>query len=350
MRGLVAVQTLAQRSTAGLCRSASAIGTSRALLLAANASPVIQTTRPAPSSFLSAPAAASCAAPRCFSQTAIQQKKGGKKEKKGGAATSSSSSSSSSSHNENDAGAEDDGGSHPAADPTDAFNFVDVESRWQRTETHHEEKFKELKRALSSGAAGVLGDGEGGIDVDAVGKTPVVDHESGDENNHVPLSQLALVIPRAGGRVVELRMHNPASRKAIVSAVQTNPLFHGQQPQPDPNDELVLLIRLGGAVAAGGPAAGGKGAKSGGGSAAAAAVAERSRRVHELANTWRSQIRKATERRKKTHQQWKKDKLVQPDDLHRLDRDLLKGQEKRMAKVDAAEKEALKQAERVSSR
>ncbi|CAK7215491.1 WD repeat-containing protein 6 [Sporothrix curviconia] len=342
--GMAAVQTLAQRSTAGRCRAASAIGASRSLLLAAHASPGLHTTRPAPGSFLAAPANALCAAPRCFSQTAIQQKKGGKKEKKGGPAVSSSSSS-------EDHGADDDGGSHPVADPTDAFNFADVESRWQRTETHHEEKFKELKRALSSGAAGALGDGEGGIDVDVVGKTPVVDPKadpaSSSGDNHVPLSQLALVIPRSGGRVVELRMHNPASRKAIVSAVQTNPLFHGQQPQPDPNDELVLLIKLGGAAggaAAAAAAAGGKGRGS------SAAAAEHTRRVHELANTWRSQIRKATERRKKTHQQWKKDKAVQPDDLHRLDRDLLKGQEKRMAKVDAAEKEALKQAERVSTR
>ena len=298
----------------------------------------------------------------------MQQKKGGggggggKKDKKGGAAVSSSNRG-----NDHASAADDDGGNHPVADPTDPYNFADVESRWQRAEMHYEEKFKELKRALSSGAAGVLGDGEGGIDVEAVGKTPVVDHEaaaaaaaadrsssSGHHDNHVPLSQLALVIPRAGGRVVELRMHNPASRKAIVSAVQSNPLFHGQQPQPDPNDELVLLIKLGGAGGAGGDAAAGsgKGGKGGGGgvSAAAAAAAERIRRVNELANTWRSQIRKATERRKKTHQQWKKDKTVQPDDLHRLDRDLLKGQEKRMAKVDAAEKEALKQAERVNTR
>ncbi|CAK7273653.1 ribosome-recycling factor [Sporothrix epigloea] len=312
MRGLVAAQTLAQRGTAGLRRPARA---------------------------------------RCFSHTVIQQKKGGKKDKKGGAAAATSSSSSSSKHESS--GADDDGGNHPIADPADAFNFADVESRWQRAEIHHEEKFKELKRALSSGAAGVLGDGEGGIDIDAVGKTPVVDREADASHgdNHVPLSQLALVIPRAGGRLVELRMHNPASRKAIISAVQSNPLFHGQQPQPDPNDELVLLLKLGGAgsAAAAGGRDGVKGSK-GGTSPTAAAIADRTRRVNELANTWRSQIRKATERRHKMHQQWKKDKAVQPDDLHRLERDLLKGQEKRMAKLDVAEKEALKQAERISSR
>lgn len=330
-----------------ICINISAIGTS---ILATRPSSAVQTTRPTSSGFLCTPATASCLAARCFSHTAIQQKKGGKKDKKGGAAAATSTSSSSSNHESS--GADDDGGNHPIADPADAFNFADVESRWQRAETHHEEKFKELKRALSSGTAGVLGDGEGGIDVDAVGKTPVVDREADTSHgdNHVPLSQLALVIPRAGGRLVELRMHNPASRKAIISAVQSNPLFHGQQPQPDPNDELVLLLKLGGAGSA---AVSGKDSakgSKGGTSPAAAAIAERTRRVNELANTWRSQIRKATERRHKMHQQWKKDKAVQPDDLHRLERDLLKGQEKRMAKVDASEKEALKQAERISSR
>ncbi|CAK7273819.1 ribosome-recycling factor [Sporothrix epigloea] len=348
MRGIVTAQTLVQRGTAGLCRPAKhfcAVGASQGLVQAGRPLSVLQAMRMTSGSILPAPAAVSCSSSRCFSNTAVQQKKGGKKDKKGGAVAASSSSHEST-------GADDDGGNHPTADPADAFNFADVESRWQRTEAHHEEKFKELKRALSSGAAGVLGDGEGGIDVDAVGKTPVLDRETdaSHADNHVPLSQLALVIPRAGGRLVELRMHNPASRKAIISAVQSNPLFHGQQPQPDPNDELVLLLKLGGAGSAvAGVKDGAKGAK-GGVNPAAAAVAERTRRVNELANTWRSQIRKATERRHKTHQQWKKDKAIQPDDLHRLERDLLKGQEKRMAKVDATEKEALKQAERISSR
>lgn len=312
----------------------SAIATSRTFLQAANTSPVLRTA-PTPttrhsSSFL-------VSSRRCFSQTAVQSKKGGKKEKKGAAPPSSSSSSS------KDDGADDDGGNHPVADPADAFNFADVESRWQRSEVHHDEKFKELKRSLSGG--GGAGDGEGGVDVDAIGKTQVTlkgevegEGESAVEapSSLVPLSQLALVIPRAGGRVVELRMHNPASRKAIVSAVQTNPLFQGQQPQSDANDELVLLIKLGGVND-----------KT---TSSAAAAAERTRRVHDLANAWRAQIRKATARRQKAHQQWKKDKTVQPDDLHRLDRDLLKGQEKRMAKIDAAEKEALKHAERINKR
>ncbi|CAK7197362.1 ribosome-recycling factor [Sporothrix eucalyptigena] len=350
MRSIATAQRLAQRSTTSLCRTASAIGASRTLLLAANASPILPATRPSPGSFLAPQSAISCSAPRCFSQTAIQQKKSGKKEKKGGAAAPSSSSSSPS--KDDHSGAYEDGGSHPTANPEDAFNFADVESRWQRSEVHHEEKFKELKRALNSGSAGMLGDGEGGIDVDAIGKTPVAHkEEESDVTENVPLSQLALVIPRAGGRVVELRMHNPASRKSIVSAVQTNPLFHGQQPQPDPNDELVLLIKLGGAGSAAGKDADKKSGKAAGGaSAAAVAAAERTRRVHDLANTWREQIRRATERRKKTHQHWKKDKLVQPDDLHRLDRDLLKGQEKRMAKIDALEKEVLKVAEQANRR
>ncbi len=307
---------------------------------------------------------------------------GGKKDKKA-AATSPAS-------QDHDLADEDDGsggGNHPHANPADPFNFADVESRWQRSEVHYEDKFKELRRALGGGG-GSGAHGEGAVDVDAIGDTPVTirgegegdvaaapsgkrghGHAHGHPHGHgheaaaeaaaattttVPLSQLALIIPRAGGRVVELRMHSPASRKAIVSAVQTNPLFNGQQPQPDANDELVLLVKMGGSAAgATGAPSGGSGgskAKANAMSAAEAAAAERTRRVHDLANAWRAQIRRATARRQKTHQTWKKEAAVRPDDLHRLDRDLLKGQEKRMGKIDAAEKEMLRQLERVNRR
>ncbi|KAL1903588.1 ribosome-recycling factor [Sporothrix stenoceras] len=361
MRSIATVQTLAQRGTVGLVRPASAIASSRTLLQAANASPALRKA--------SAPTTLHTnillvASQRSFSQTAVQLKKGGnkkedksskkeeklskkeeklnkkeeklskkdKKDKKGGSSASSSSSA------KDDAGDEA-GGNHPAADPEDMYNFADVESRWQRSEVHHEEKFKELKRSLTAGAGGL--DGDGAVDVDAIGSAPVtvkggVEGEGGSAvhkaDSVVPLSQLAIVIPRAGGRVVELRMHNPSSRKAITSAVQTNPLFQGQQPQPDPNDELVLLIKVG--------PVNDKVASSAG------ATAERTRRVTDLANSWREQIRKATGRRQKVHQQWKKDDTVRPDDFYRLEKELTKGQEKRMAKVDAAEKEALKLAEK----
>ncbi|ERS99703.1 hypothetical protein HMPREF1624_03066 [Sporothrix schenckii ATCC 58251] len=309
MHSAAAVQRLVQRSTVGLGRSASAIAASRTLALAAGVPITLRATPTSTSAYTNRFVAA---AQRSFSQTAVPCKK--KKV------------------TEDDDHA--DGGNHPAPKAADAFNFEDTESRWQRTEVHYLEKFKELKRSLSGG--GGAGDGDGGVDVDAIGKTRVV-QKSGDEaGDEVPLSQLALIIPRAGGRVVELRMHNPASRKAITSAVQTNPLFQGQQPQLDPNDELVLLIRLGGAND-----------KT---TSSAAAAAERLRRVHDLANAWRTDLRKATTRRQKIHQGWKKDKSVQPDDLFRLDRELLKGQDKRMAKVDATEKDAAKHAERINKR
>lgn len=203
---------------------------------------------------------------------------------------------------------------------------------------HHEEKFKELKRSLTSGAHGL--DGDGAVDVDAIGGVSVTvkggyEGEGGSAvhvpDSVVPLSQLAIVIPRSGGRVVELRMHNPSSRKAIMSAVQSNPLFQGQQPQPDPNDELVLLIKVGGVSD---------------NTSSAKAKAERVRRVTDLANSWREQIRSASARRQKTHKQWRKDKTVQDDDFFKLEKEVSKGQDKRMAKVDAAEKEALKAAEK----
>lgn len=287
-------------------------------------------------------------------------KKDGKKDKKDKASSSSSSSSSQS----RETADEEDGAGHPQADVEDPFNLADVESRWQRSNGHHEDKLKELRRALGSGAA----DGSAIVDVDAIGATPVsvgTDQQHQQHQQHqplphkgqhkgaaattpatatatatTPLAELALVIPRAGGRFVELRMHSAASRKAITRAVQASPLFHGQQPQPDPDDELVLLIRTGS------PHEGG----TAGSSEAAAVAAERVRRVSDLANAWRAQIRRATARRQKTHQTWKKDGSVRPDDLHRLDRDLLRGQDKHLARIDTAEKDTLRQLERTGRR
>ena len=122
-----------------------------------------------------------------------------------------------------------------------------------------------------------------------------------------------------------------------MSAVQKNSaVFRGQQPQPDPDDELVLLVKVG--------------AAPGGAGGAASLAAEHARRINDLAHGWRTQIRKATSRRQKTHQTWKKDRTVSPDDLRRLDRDLLKGQEKRMAKVDSEEKDTLRRIEQAGKR
>lgn len=213
---------------------------------------------------------------RGFAHSLVRLKKAGKeakKEKKGKGKTSSTITAD-----------DDDAGNHPQADADEPFNFADVESRWQRSDAHHEEKLRELQRAL--------GDGDGAVDVDAIGAIAVRDSKD-QKDKGVPLAQLALVIPRAGGRFVELRMHSASSRKALVSAVSASPLFRGQQPQPDPDDELVLLIRLGTPHATDG---------QGG---AASETADRVRRVRDLANAWRAQIRRATARRQKTHQAWK---------------------------------------------
>lgn len=317
----------------------SAIAASRTLLQAANTSTSLRTASASTTLHTNNYLVSSH---RSFSQTAVQYKKGGKKDKDVGSKKDKKDKKgrgSASSSSANDDVEDDDGGSNaPAAKPEDIFNFEDVESAWQRVEAHHEEKFKELKRSLTAGAYGL--DGDGAVDVDAIGSVKVTvkgGHEGqGGSAVHlpdsvVPLSQLAIVIPRSGGRVVELRMHNPSSRKAITSAVQSNPLFQGQQPQPDPNDELVLLIKIGGVSD---------------NTSSDKAKAERVRRVKDLANTWREQIRNATARRAKIHKQWKKEKAVQDNDFYKLEKELGKGQDKCMAKIDAAEKDALKAAEK----
>ena len=131
------------------------------------------------------------------------------------------------------------------------------------------------------------------------------------------LSDLAVVVP-TGGRTVEIRMHQAGYRKAVMSAVQASPDFN-QQPQPDPDNELVLYLKV-----------------------EPEDAAEQARRAKELLHAWRERVRLATHARTRKHQDWKKDRAVGVDDLRRLDKELSRKQDAVMAKIDAAEKDILK--------
>lgn len=134
----------------------------------------------------------------------------------------------------------------------------------------------------------------------------------------VPLHEMAVVIPTQG-RTVEIRMHEVSSKKAIMSAIQASEHFN-QQPQPDADNELVLYLKI-----------------------EPESTEELARRAKDLCHEWRDQVRKGTHKRQKLHQQWKKDSRVKSDDVRLLDRDVKKLQDATMAKIDAAEKEAIKQ-------
>ncbi len=141
-------------------------------------------------------------------------------------------------------GGEDNGGEkHPQAkaDPADAFNFSDVEAAWARADEYH--------RASSCSAAGTRAvrgrrhraAGGGVAPAAAAGKESSKKTAAAAAGQTVRLDELAVVVPTRG-RTVEIRMHDPASRKAIMSAVQASADFN-QQPQADPDNELVLFLR-----------------------------------------------------------------------------------------------------------
>ncbi len=134
----------------------------------------------------------------------------------------------------------------------------------------------------------------------------------------VRLDELAVVVPTRG-RTVEIRMHDPASRKAIMSAVQASADFN-QQPQADPDNELVLFLKV-----------------------EIERADDQVRRARELAHEWRDHVRHATHRRQKLHQAWKKDKAVVVDAAHRLDKELAKLQDGALAKIDAVEKDTVRE-------
>lgn len=132
-----------------------------------------------------------------------------------------------------------------------------------------------------------------------------------------PLRELAQVVPK-GGRTVSLLVHEEASVKAILSAVQMSPDFN-QQPQRDPDNPLELILKV---------------------------EPERRedvvKRVKALCHEWRERIRQVRQKRDKVHAQWKKDGVLLPDMKRKADTELDKVIKAKIAEVDAAEKETLK--------
>jgi ribosome recycling factor len=107
------------------------------------------------------------------------------------------------------------------------------------------------------------------INLDPLAKLPVKNKQTGQVTR---LDELAVVVPTKG-RGVEIRMHSASSRRDIMSAVQASEAFN-QQPQPDPDNELVLNMRL-----------------------EAESTADRLRLVHDACHRWRTGVRDAVRER-----------------------------------------------------
>lgn len=182
----------------------------------------------------------------------------------------------------------------------DPYDFEDVLAQWGRADSFHEERLRRLRTER--------------FDPDIIGAVPVQPDRKSAER--VPLRDVALVVHK-GGRTVELRLHQAEHKKAVKSAVQAHPDFN-QQPQDDPDDEYVLYLRV-----------------------EPERAADRERRVRDAGNEWREQIRQVSHKRSKLHKQWLAGRAILPDDQRLLDKELQKRQDKKMAEVEAKEKQAL---------
>ncbi|KAK2004793.1 ribosomal recycling factor [Colletotrichum falcatum] len=195
------------------------------------------------------------------------------------------------------------GSKHPKPDPADPLNFADVASRFESLAAHHTEALK----LLQSGDR---------FSPDAIGAL-VVQPDRKDPTTY-PLRELAEIVPRPGGRTVSLLLHEKDYVKPVMAAVQASPDFN-QQPQRDPDNELELVLKV---------EATNKDAVV--------------RRAKDAAMAWRDKIRTVTEKRKKAHAKWQKDKAIVPDLKRRADKELQKLQDKEMKAVDTAEQQAVR--------
>ncbi|EXF82848.1 ribosomal recycling factor [Colletotrichum fioriniae PJ7] len=195
------------------------------------------------------------------------------------------------------------GSKHPKPDPTDPLNFADVASRFASLSSHHTEILKKLQSGdrFSPDAIGAL----------------AIQPDRKDPTTY-PLLELAEIVPRPGGRTVSLLLHDKDYVKPVMAAVQASPDFN-QQPQRDPDNELELVLKV---------------------EATNKEVVVR--RAKDAAQAWRDKMRVATEKRKKLHAKWEKEKSIVPDLKRRADKELQKVQDKEMKVVDAAEQQTVK--------
>ncbi|KXH55920.1 ribosomal recycling factor [Colletotrichum salicis] len=240
---------------------------------------------------------------RPFSQSPILQKK--KKNEPKYPTADSPAVVSRTSHTVDEADTDDlPGSKHPKPDPTDPLNFADVASRFASLSSHHTEILKKLQSGdrFSPDAIGAL----------------AIQPDRKDPSTTYPLRELAEIVPRPGGRTVSLLLHDKDYVKPVMAAVQASPDFN-QQPQRDPDNELELVLKV-----------------------EATNKDVIVRRAKDAAQAWRDKMRVATEKRKKLHAKWEKEKSIVPDLKRRADKELQKVQDKEMKVVDAAEQQTVK--------
>ncbi|PHH59488.1 hypothetical protein CDD81_3155 [Ophiocordyceps australis] len=143
-----------------------------------------------------------------------------------------------------------------------------------------------------------------------------------EQQQAVPLSQLAEVVPRPSGRIVSLLLHSELYIRPVMSAVQNSKQYN-QQPQRVEDNELELVLKV---------------------------EPERKedvvRRVKQVAQAWRDEVRKARHGHEKQIKEWRRQQVLLSDDVRRGDKMMQKVQDKTMKEIDAHEAKCIKQLER----
>lgn len=228
-----------------------------------------------------------CAPKRLFSQTAAAAKKKQPEQK----ASKNSASSASSPPSSSDA---------PKPNLEDPFDFADLEYAFTKGTEHY---LNELTKARSGGR----------FNPDVLGALRVRPDKKSPET--FPLHELAAIVPKRGSRKVSILVHELANVKPIMTAIQSSPDFN-QQPQrvEDNEQELVLTVE-------------------------AEDPEEAAKRLKDILNAWRQQVRDAKHKREQVVKKWWKDGKVVKDDFTRLEKEMQKLQDKKMAEIKAKEKE-----------
>jgi ribosome recycling factor len=142
-----------------------------------------------------------------------------------------------------------------------------------------------------------------------------------DTPTDFPLRELAQVVPR-GRTHISLLLNDVEYTKPIMSAVQSSPDFN-QQPQKSEDNELELILRV-----------------------EADRKDETVKRAKEVTQQWRDRVRQARSKHEKAMKEWKKKKLVLPDDFKLAERELQKVQDKKMKEIDTEEAQVVRQIQR----
>jgi len=186
----------------------------------------------------------------------------------------------------------------------DPFNFADLTEAFDK---HAKRNLETLRQTRAGGRSSA----------EAIGAIPVQPDRKSPQT--FPLREVATVAQQGGigGRRFSILAFDEASVKPIMSAIQSSPDFN-QQPQRNEENPLELVMTV-----------------------EPERAEELQKRVKEVCQEWREQLRKETHKREKLHKTWRSDGLIVADDLVRLKDKMQKLQDERMKVIAQKEKEVL---------